>query len=59
MLIRLSLIKTSLWSNRIGFHRLVYGTTEAAAGMQIQEMEGIAPRALGMRVSSAEDENWV
>ena len=58
-LIRLLLIKNSLRLNRTGFHRLVYGTTEAAVGMQIQEMEGIAPRALGVRVSSAEDENWV
>ena len=58
-LIRQSLIKNSLQLNRTGFHRLVYGTTEAAVGMQTQEMEGIAPRALGVRASSAEDENWV
>ncbi len=58
-LIRQSLIKNSLRSSRTGFHRLVYGTTEAAAGMQTQEMKGIAPRALAVRVSSAENENWV
>jgi len=58
-LIRLSLIKNSLQLNRTGFHRLVYGTTEAAVGMQIQETASIAIRVLGVRVSSAEDENWV
>ena len=56
-LIRLSLIKNSLQLNRTGFHRLVYGTTEAAVGMQIHETEGIAPQALDVSVSSAENEN--
>ena len=55
--IRLSLIKKSLRSNRTRSRRLGYGTTEAAVGMQIQEMEGIAPRAMGVRVHRAEDEN--
>ena len=56
-LLRQLLIKNILRSNRTRFHRLVYGTTEAAVGIQIQEMEGIAPRAMGVRARSAEDEN--